>query len=117
MRIRIGKKGLRLCLWLPLSLLKSKLVLRLIRQSVARPSPDGKTKDKFITESTVSGLPDTVADDREEENCPLEDDVRLPTRQQLIALYQALRSVVKACGHFDLVRVRACDGTVVRVTI
>ena len=116
MRIRVGKKRLFLCLWLPLSFLKSKFALWLIRQAVDDETPAGtRVPTASIADGETAGLSDAAVDCQG--NDRLEADVGFPTREQLTALYRALRSTVKICGHFDLVRVCSSDGIVVRIRI
>lgn len=117
MRIRVGKKRLFLCLWLPLSFLKSKFALWLIRQAVDDETPAGtRVPTASIADGETAGLSDVAVYCRDDAG-RLEGDIGFPTREQLTALYRALRSTVKTCGHFDLVRVCSSDGTVVRIRI
>lgn len=91
-----GKTRFRL--WLPLSLLRSKFVL-------------AKLCANFGSSRAVTlSRPDGVI------TLQLPDGATL-TRKQAVAFYNAVRSVVRRCGHFDLVNVQSADGDVVRVRI
>ena len=109
-----GKRGIRL--WLPLSLLKSRLVASLLRRAVdddcdERKEDNADVSDLPVCSDVVSQCED-AADGKPSDGVP-----KLPTRKQLAALYRALRNAVKSCGHFDLVRVKSSDGDFVRIRI
>lgn len=91
MKIKVKADGHNINLWLPNSLLKSRLAYGFIERSATR----GLQKED--TQSSNSDLP--------------------ITRKQLVALYKVLKQCIKANGHFNLVEVESHDGEKVLIRI
>ncbi len=123
MYIRVNKKGrLGIRLWVPLSLLKSRFVVSLIRRSIKEDcaEPNESAANDISDVSKLPERSDTHSDEIENgcsQQQPSDGKAKLPTQEQLTALYRALRSTVKSCGHFDLVRVSSADGENVCIRI
>lgn len=96
LKIKIGKEhrekgGIRrFGLILPNSMLKSRLIVKIIQSGLKSQADQGKAP-------LIS--PDYV------------------TRERLKIFYKCLKDVIKYCGHFDLVNVSSPDGTKVIIRI
>lgn len=96
LKIRLGKdhreKGgiRRFGLILPNSLLKSRLMVNIIRRGIQSDIDKGKTPVIF---------PEFI------------------TREHLTVLYNCLKTVIKRHGHFNLVEIRSDDGTKVIIRL
>ena len=95
-KVKVGKNRRekhgfkRISLALPNSLLKSRLMLKIIRKGIESNAKDGKTP--VISADFVN-------------------------RDLLNTLYKCLKTVIKRNGHFNLVEVDSSDGTKVIIRI
>lgn len=112
-----GKIGLRL--WLPLSLLTVKPVIKLLckysdRTAMSYAQCNASKADESACE--VSGTLQCQQFSAGDGECTHSRQRNL-SREQVLCLYRALRDTVRLCGHFDLVYVCSEDGDVVRIRI
>lgn len=126
MTIYIAEKGRKvLCLWLPLSLIKSKAVLRLLCNSVDGDSVKRNARELSVSENirdvtdhseSSDGNFEQSADvcNRVQQRADIFDSL---SRQQIIAIFRAFRNTIKMCGHFDLVHVESADGDSVHIRL
>ena len=99
MKIHIKADGHNIRLWLPTSLLKSRLGYNIVKQALKNNYENKKKKE----------LPD------DETQCK---ECEMPiSREQVRDLYATLMRVIKECGHFNLVEVNSADGQKVLIRV
>ena len=130
MKLRIRVEGHNIFLWLPTSLLKSRIVYNIIRSALKdSANKAGKQVRQKNTQEhdTSSELQQMTEQDSEavdlqrvsEDSAQLNGTVHSPTitRKQLTALYNALKRCIKVNGHFNLVEVEGHNGEKVRISV
>ena len=104
MKIRIKAEGCNIRIWLPTSMLKSRIFYKILRHGVEK-------NDKIIQHSSEEqpseGLPEIVT---QKSKTPL-------TRAQQLTMYQALKDAIKTHGHFNLVEIESSKGEKVLIRV
>ena len=95
MKIRVKAEGIRLRLWFPLSVLKSRLGYTIVQRALTRE---------------VNKRGATKPEQQQQANSPI-------TRKQVVEMYNSLRQCVKENGHFNLVEVNTHDGEKVTIRV
>lgn len=103
MKIRIKADGHNIRLWLPTSILKSKLACNIINNAIL----NSVTKQREKKETPFN---DAVLQNQAEYNTPL-------TREQVTEMYATLVRVIKTCGHFDIVKIESAKGEKVLISV
>ena len=121
MRITIKSNGVRLRLWFPLAIIKSRIGYNSIQQYVdkQRHKQLDKQSEQTITVEEeqnlqVVGFADTGMQVEQVEHD--EKNVSF-TREQMVAIYNTLKQFVKTNGHFKIVEVESHDGEKVIVSV
>ena len=100
MKIRVKADGHNIRLWLPTSLLKSRLGYSIIKQAI---------KNNYERNSKKAEVPDDAVQNKEFE-MPI-------SRKQVLEMYQTLRRIIKEKGHFNLVEVHSAKGEHVLIRV
>ncbi|MCH5159384.1 MAG: hypothetical protein J1F66_00860 [Clostridiales bacterium] len=103
MKIRIKADRHNIHLWLPTSLLKSRICYHILQNGVRKNAKNAEISTR-----------------EQEENVP-----KLPTQQKTVCIsrkqqldmYKALRQVIKTRGHFNIVEVESADGQKVLIRV
>ena len=106
MKLRIKADGHNIFLWVPTSLLKSRLAFSIIQRAISGEI-DKRTK-------TVA-----IEDLREQRELVNKENKQLAlfTRKQHLELYRALKQCIKDNGHFNLVEVHSHNGEKVLIRV
>ena len=107
MKIIVKADGHNIRLWLPTSLLKSRLVYSIVKNAVAH-----KTGKRIKTEATeqLTEQRQALANDQTKVSSPI-------TRRQILELYAALKQCIKVNGHFDIIDVQSHNGEKVLICV
>ena len=100
MKLRIKADGVRLCLWFPLSILKTRLGYKVVQRAVAR-EVDKRSKTTDIAQQREQA---------KKQSTPI-------TREQVKEMYNILKRCIKLNGHFNIVEVETHDGEKVLIRV
>ena len=119
MTIHVKAGKVRLHLWFPISILKSRFAYKIAKRAIE----DSAKKQSEQTKE----LPEPVALPAEKQveviaSVPSESETSLGkavnfTREQMVEMYNAIKRSVKQHGHFNLVEVDSHDGEKVRIRV
>ena len=101
MKIYIKADGVRLSLWFPLSMLKSRIGYKVIEHSIA--------------ENTKRQL--TKSAEQEQLRSQIDEKQSSLTHEQVVEMYRILRQCVKQHGHFNIFEVESADGEKVIIRV
>ena len=110
MRIYIKADGHNIRLWLPTSLLKSRIGYQILSHGVGKNS-HGVVKSANNDENTESQLQDYSPQGL------TQSDILPFTRKQQLEIYAALKHAIKTHGHFNIVEVESADGEKVIIRV
>ena len=107
MKLCIKADGVRLRLWLPLSLLKTSLGYKVVQRAVAQ---EVNKRTKKVTEQTTAPQSVQVSTQQNQSTTSI-------TREQVLEMYKILKQCIKVNGHFNLVEVESHDGEKVLIRV
>ena len=110
MKIRIKADGHNIRLWLPTSLLKSRVGYQILSHGVGKIS-NGVRKSANNDDNTESQSQDYLPQK------PKQSDTPPFTRKQQLEIYAALKHAIKTHGHFNLVEIESADGEKVLIRV
>lgn len=108
MKIRIKAEGYNILLWLPTSLLKTRILCSILQNGVRKLA---KNDENATQEQTKIDTPATIQVETTQQ-----ETIRF-TRKQQLELYRTLKDIIKTQGHFNLVEVQRDNGEKVLIRI
>ena len=107
MKIRIKDDEHDVRLWLPTSLLKSRIGYSIVKQALKNNHERSRAKALHEQDGSDDNV---VAAENAEFNMPL-------SREQVKEMYAIIKRAIKANGHFNLVEVESADGEKVIIRV
>lgn len=131
MKIVIKADGCHLCLWFPLSILKSRIGYRAVKSSLDKNTrkyvaeytqTNSITQDVQDTDLKTSeqGLQVEVVAGIKTQNEQIKQEITKEisfNREQMVEIYNILKRRVKEYGHFNIVEVQSHDGEKVIIRV
>ena len=129
MKIRIKADGHNIRLWLPTSLLKSRICYSILRHGVGKISSGVRKNEKKAENATkeqtengsldaavqVENLPQPQSDNSLEPTA--QQEAIIITRKLQLEMYNVIKHAIKTHGHFNLVEVESADGQKVLIRV
>ena len=113
MKIHIKADGHNIRLWLPTSLLKSRIGYNIIEKAIQQNVEKKQNEKQNTLAETDQNLVATAPGGNVEQ---AKHEVPI-TREQVKEMYATLRRVIKECGHFNLVEVENAKGEKVLIRL
>ena len=137
MKIRIKAEGHNIRLWLPTSILKSRVFYRVLTHGVEKithgvvknaENTENATQEQTENSSFEVAVQIEKSPQSQSDNLPQSKPNNLPelptqqetvqfTRKQQLEMYRILKQVIKTRGHFNLVEVESADGQRVLIRV
>ena len=116
MTIHVKAGKIRLHLWLPTGILKSRFGYKTIKRALENEAQKRDAKSNETAISQEDGATVVCAEDELAEQDQSAQTVSI-THEQVVEMYKILKRYVKTCGHFNLVEVVSHDGEKVKIRV
>ena len=114
MKIYIHADGVRLNLWFPLSVLKSRFGYKVVKQAIEKNTK----RDSNNVPLSDSGTELRQTLEQQTIDVDADESSKTPvTREQVVEMYNVLKQCIKLNGHFNLVEVNTHDGEKVLIRV